>query len=201
MQYPLIEDTKALEDILNGYNEKFHQEYEKMMKSKLGLTTENENDKNLIKELESNLHLSETDMTLFYRNLSNITKDSSLDDNDAFLRPLIDSFYKPDEVIGNVLERWRGWFKNYINRLQTEAFTDSERKLAMNKVNPKYVLRNYMSQLAIEAADIGDYSVIEELYTMLKSPYDEQPKYEKWFAKRPEWARNKVGCSMLSCSS
>ena len=199
--YPPIEDTKALEDILNGYNEKFHQEYEKMMKSKLGLTTENENDKNLIKELESNLHLSETDMTLFYRNLSNITKDISLDDNDAFLRSLIDSFYKPDEIIGNVLERWREWFKNYINRLQTEAFTDSQRKLAMNKVNPKYVLRNYMSQLAIEAADIGDYSVIEELYTMLKFPYDEQPKYKKWFAKRPEWARNKVGCSMLSCSS
>ena len=71
----------------------------------------------------------------------------------------------------------------------------------MNQVNPKYVLRNYMAQLAIDAADKGDYSLIEELYQMLKLPYDEQPEYEKWFAKRPEWARNKVGCSMLSCSS
>ena len=71
----------------------------------------------------------------------------------------------------------------------------------MDLVNPKYVLRNYMSQLAIDAADKGDYSLIDELYQLLKKPYDEQPKYQKWFAKRPEWARNKVGCSMLSCSS
>jgi uncharacterized protein YdiU (UPF0061 family) len=58
-----------------------------------------------------------------------------------------------------------------------------------------------MAQLAIEAADNGDYSVIEELYQLLKKPYDAQPDQEKWFAKRPEWARNKVGCSALSCSS
>jgi uncharacterized protein YdiU (UPF0061 family) len=58
-----------------------------------------------------------------------------------------------------------------------------------------------MSQLAIDAADKGDYSLIDELYQLLKKPYTEQPDNEKWFAKRPEWARNKVGCSMLSCSS
>ena len=71
----------------------------------------------------------------------------------------------------------------------------------MNAVNPKYVLRNYMAQLAIDAADKGDYDLIDELHQMLKKPYDEQPTYQKWFAKRPEWARHKVGCSMLSCSS
>ena len=71
----------------------------------------------------------------------------------------------------------------------------------MNNVNPKYVLRNYMAQLAIESADKGNYSLIEELYQLLKKPYNEQPDNEKWFVKRPEWARDKVGCSMLSCSS
>jgi uncharacterized protein YdiU (UPF0061 family) len=71
----------------------------------------------------------------------------------------------------------------------------------MNAVNPKYVFRNYMAQLAIEAAEKEDYSGIQELYNLLKNPYSEQPENEKWFAKRPEWARNKVGCSMLSCSS
>ena len=71
----------------------------------------------------------------------------------------------------------------------------------MNAVNPKYVLRNYMAQLAIEAAEKGDYSLIDELFVLLKNPYDEQPNAERWFAKRPEWARHKVGCSMLSCSS
>jgi uncharacterized protein YdiU (UPF0061 family) len=58
-----------------------------------------------------------------------------------------------------------------------------------------------MAQLAIEAAEKEDYTLIDELYKLLKKPYDEQPNYEKWFAKRPDWARNKVGCSMLSCSS
>ena len=79
--------------------------------------------------------------------------------------------------------------------------SDADRKAKMNQVNPKYVLRNYMAQLAIEAAEKEDYTLIDELYTLLKNPYDEQPQYEKWFAKRPDWARHKVGCSMLSCSS
>jgi uncharacterized protein YdiU (UPF0061 family) len=58
-----------------------------------------------------------------------------------------------------------------------------------------------MAQLAIEAANKEDYSLIDELYTLLKKPYEEQPEYEKWYAKRPNWAKTKIGCSMLSCSS
>jgi len=58
-----------------------------------------------------------------------------------------------------------------------------------------------MAQLAIDAADKGDYNLIDELFNLLKNPYSEQKEQEKWFVKRPEWARNKVGCSMLSCSS
>ena len=85
--------------------------------------------------------------------------------------------------------------------MQKEALSDAERKAQMNKVNPKYVLRNYMSQIAIDASDKGDYSIVSELYEVLKNPYSEQPTAEKWFVKRPEWARTKVGCSMLSCSS
>jgi len=199
--FPLIEDAAALEEILNGYNQEFHQEYEKMMKSKLGLRTDNTTDKELIKDLEANLHVSETDMTIFYRNLSDIKKNHTLFDNTSFLTPVLDSFYNPEEITDAILERWRTWFKRYTERLQEEPFTDDERKAAMNAVNPKYVLRNYMSQLAIHAADNGDYALIDELYTMLKNPYSEQPMYQKWFAKRPEWARHKVGCSMLSCSS
>jgi len=199
--YPLIEDAEALEKILNEYSYEFHHKYEQMMKSKLGLTIENSTDKELIKELEANLHLSETDMTIFYRNLSNINKDTLITDNTSFLAPVLDSFYNPEEITDTILERWRKWFKSYTIRLQEETISDTERKLVMDTVNPKYVLRNYMSQLAIEAADKGDYNLIDELYTMLKNPYSEQPIYTKWFAKRPEWARHKVGCSMLSCSS
>ena len=89
----------------------------------------------------------------------------------------------------------------YLKRLQLEVDTDADRKQKMDLVNPKYVLRNYMSQVAIDAADKGDFSIINELYQLLKQPYAEQKGSEKWFVKRPEWARTKVGCSMLSCSS
>ena len=72
----------------------------------------------------------------------------------------------------------------------------------MNQINPKYVLRNWMAQLAIDDAEKGDYGLVEQLYELLKNPYEEQDSMEeKWYSKRPEWARNRVGCSMLSCSS
>jgi uncharacterized protein YdiU (UPF0061 family) len=85
--------------------------------------------------------------------------------------------------------------------LNKEGISSKKRKAIMDAKNPKYILRNYMSQMAIEEAEKGNYSLIEELYQLIKRPYDEQSGQEKWFAKRPEWARNKVGCSMLSCSS
>ena len=198
--YPLIEDATALEDILNSYNQSFHSEYQKMMLSKLGLFTIKNEDKTLLKDLEANLHLTETDMTIFFRNLSNFTTHTPIDNTNSFLDIISAAFYTPNELTETIVNRWKTWFKQYQNRLKEDT-TSTNRKQKMNAVNPKYVLRNYMAQLAIDAANKGDYNVIKELYTMLKKPYDEQPQYEKWFAKRPEWARHKVGCSMLSCSS
>jgi protein adenylyltransferase len=68
-------------------------------------------------------------------------------------------------------------------------------------VNPKYVPRNYLAQLAIDALDNGDASVLERLMRVLKHPYDEQPGDDELAGRRPEWARQRAGCSALSCSS
>jgi len=194
----LIEDAKPLEDGLGRFKKEYTTAYNDMMRSKLGLEKRESVDIKLINELEETLELIETDMTIFYRLLSEVT---SSDNTDQALVRVGEAFYNQTALTGEEKVKWESWFKAYLNRLSKEDINDQDRKQAMNKVNPKYVLRNYMAQLAIDAADNGDYSIIDELYQLTKSPYADQPKNEKWFAKRPEWARHKVGCSMLSCSS
>jgi uncharacterized protein YdiU (UPF0061 family) len=196
--YPLINEAEGLESILESFSDSFDEEYKEMMLSKLGISTSKEIDDKIILDLETNLQLSETDMTIFFRNLNKIKKEQSGEEAFACIQ---DAFYKPEEIKDTILNTWLEWFSVYLTRLNTEKTSDEERAASLNKVNPKYVLRNYMAQLSIDAADEGDYSLIEELHLLLKNPYDEQPEYEKWFAKRPDWARDKVGCSMLSCSS
>ncbi|WP_400076450.1 YdiU family protein [Winogradskyella sp. R77965] len=195
--YPLVEDPEPFETILNDYQKDFEVKSLNMMCAKLGLKLQDENDSKLMTDLEDCLLLSETDMTIFFRLLSDYKKGNS----ELGVEIVNDAFYKLDDIKNEVLEQWKGWFKTYDQRLQLEELTDQQRQVKMNLVNPKYVLRNYMAQLAIDDADKGDYNLINELFELLKQPYSEQPENEKWFAKRPDWARHKVGCSMLSCSS
>jgi len=195
--YPLIEEVEPLQEILDEFESLYTAAYEKMMCKKLGLSN-TKNCKELISELENTLQLSETDYTIFFRLLSNISKE---DTTNTALEKINKSFYAPEEIQDTVLKSWENWFIKYIEAINKETISDVERKQLMNGVNPKYVLRNYMAQLAIDDADKGNYDLIDELYELLKNPYDEQLESEKWFAKRPEWARHKIGCSMLSCSS
>ncbi|WP_428232983.1 protein adenylyltransferase SelO [Flavobacterium sp.] len=196
--YPLINEAEPLEKMLESFINDFDSDYKNMFLSKLGLFTSTDADSKLIAGLETVLQLSETDMTIFFRNLSHIQKTDSIE---TALEKIKDAFYVPEEISGEILAAWTKWFAVYIERLNAEELSGQVRSEKMNLINPKYVLRNYMSQLAIDAADKEDYSLIDELYLLLQKPYDEQPQYEKWFAKRPDWARSKVGCSMLSCSS
>lgn len=195
--YSLVEEAEPFEEILNQYQKDFEAKSLQMMRSKLGLELADENDTKLIQDLEDCLLLTETDMTIFFRNLSNVKKGNY----EKGIEIIADAFYNPEEVKESIAEKWKVWFNAFDKRLYKEILSDANRKQKMNLINPKYVLRNYMAQLAIDKANEEDYNLIEELFELLKQPYSEQPESEKWFAKRPDWARHKVGCSMLSCSS
>lgn len=196
--YPLIEEATPLEAVLESYQKQFPEKYMQMMREKLGLFTSKESDGKLVADLEEVLQKSETDMTIFFRLLSNVLKNDTVK---MVFQKIENAFYTPSEIVGEIKKSWENWIQNYLNRLQVETTLNEEKKKRMDAVNPKYVLRNYMAQLAIDDANNHDFSLLNELYLLLKNPYKEQPKYEKWFAKRPDWAKNKVGCSMLSCSS
>ncbi len=198
---PLVENTETMQMTLDHFKIAYEKKYLEMMCRKLGFQMDKEEDQLLVSELVKLLEVTETDMTIFFRNLAIVNHDTKIEEGIDFLEPVIEAFYKPEELTKEILRFWQEWFVKYTNRLKEEQRSDAERQNNMNEVNPKYVLRNYMAQMAIDKADNGDYSLVDELYQLLKKPYDEQPEYEQWFAKRPEWARHKVGCSMLSCSS
>ncbi|HUG18201.1 MAG TPA: YdiU family protein [Planctomycetaceae bacterium] len=198
---PLIEKTEPLEQALKVYSQTFETEWHEMRARKLGLEQyEPKTDDPLITELLSVLQLTETDMTIFVRKLADLRKETDEDD-ERLLAPIREAYYLPDEVAGETKSKIVHWLRSYQNRLQQDSSSDDERREQMNSVNPKYVLRNYLAQLAIDQAETGDFELVRELLDLLRRPYDEQPDREQHARKRPDWARERAGCSMLSCSS
>jgi uncharacterized protein YdiU (UPF0061 family) len=148
------------------------------------------------------LQLAETDMTIFYRKLATLdVSNSDANQKSDLLEPLLEAYYLPEQLNHDVRQRINNWLTDYLGRLRQDGMDQALRRERMNAVNPKYVLRNYLAQLAIDDAEVGDNSLVLELLDLLRRPYDEQPDREKFAAKRPDWARTRVGCSMLSCSS
>lgn len=201
--FPLIDDLDLLQQALDVYPTTYEQHHQTMMMDKLGLNKFNpETDNDLITELLATLRIAETDMTLFYRNLANVDAESQKEKSDEdLIAPLLDAYYTPDELTPEHKTQIATWIRSYIKRVQQESIPNDIRKGQMNKSNPKYVLRNYLAQLAIDKAENGDNTIVNELLDVLRHPYDEQPGKEEYALKRPEWARHRAGCSMLSCSS
>lgn len=199
--YPLINEEEPLHAALKGYSAQYELGWQQMMADKLGLTHfEEESDRTLCEELDAVLQLVETDMTLFFRALAEISQQPS-DDKTARRAPLQSAYYQPEQLTAEYLERLDNWLDSYQQRLALQQVSDADRKVQMNQANPKYVLRNYLAQLAIDKSEQGDHSMVVELLDVLRRPYDEQPDKEQYAEKRPEWARSRPGCSMLSCSS
>ena len=195
----LLGGTEALQEAMQVYPETFGSRWQAMVSAKLGLKSyEAATDEALVRELFEILEAVETDMTIFFRGLADVPAAEGAADDDL-LAALQPAYYTdvPDEVRGRTLR----WLRDYTARVRGDGTPDAERREAMNAVNPRYVLRNYLAQLAIDKAQAGDPGLVERLLEVLRRPYDEQPGQEEFAAKRPEWARERAGCSMLSCSS
>jgi uncharacterized protein YdiU (UPF0061 family) len=179
---PLVPDKAPLAQGLELYASTFADAWQKALAQKLGVAAlDRPEDETLVSELFELLSAAETDFTIFFRNLATPTV--------ASLRP---AYY------GDLpLDSLENWLKKYQARIGNE----SGRIERMNAVNPKYVFRNYLAQLAIDGLEKNDGSVLERLLAVLRHPYDEQPGHEDLAARRPEWARHRAGCSALSCSS
>ena len=198
--YPLIEEAEPLQEALNNFSTDFERGWQAMTAQKLGLQAfVASTDEALAKELIEVLQLVETDMTIFYRLLALVGTEA--DPDTAIDETLMDAYYKPEQLSDEYRARMESWLKQYQVRMRQDGISNEARCERMNAVNPKYVMRNYLAQLAIDKAEMGDYAMVNELLEVMRRPYDEQPGKEEYAQKRPDWARDRAGCSMLSCSS
>lgn len=201
---PLTGDKAPLEQALAVYGETYTQASNRMLAAKLGFAAlDREGDGELVHDLLELLQAVETDMTLFFRCLASMPMDGAADSaqDAALIEPLRRAFYAEDAFAPAHVTALAGWLRRYIARARQDGLPEAERRSRMNRVNPKYVLRNYLAQLAIDALAEGDASVLERLMAVLERPYDEQPGSDDLAERRPEWARHRPGCSALSCSS
>jgi len=199
--FPLVGRPEPLQEVLDTYVPAYEAAYLDMMRAKLGFgTSDGGADRDLVRELLEILQMTETDMTVFFRSLAGVPIDTdAMEDMTVAAAPLSNAYYSQPDF--DIIARTARWLRAYAARARRDSVRPAERQTRMYATNPKYVLRNYLAQLAIDDAAHGDFGMIRELATVLTRPYDDQPGKERFAEKRPEWARVRPGCSMLSCSS
>lgn len=189
---PLFPDHAPLEATLENYGRNFQKAYLEMMGKKLGLETLRlESDSALIVDLDKALRSSEIDMTLFFRALA---ETQGLAEGEAFAGMRASFYQEPSEDHG--LWNWLRLYRTRVAGQNPEAT-----RLRMNETNPYFVLRNYLVQEALDELAEGKRSKLDALAEALKTPYTVHEGTTRFFGKRPEWARQRPGCSALSCSS
>ncbi len=166
---------------------------------KLGLRDCEDDDVTLMETLQELMRGAEIDMTLFFRALADV--DTATPQHDGAHAALFDAAFYDTAKRQQVSGALNDWLAAYAARLQRDGLPAAERRARMNRVNPRYVLRNYLAQQAIDRAEQGDEAGILELLEVMRHPYDDQPGRDAFAQRRPDWARNRAGCSMLSCSS
>eukprot|EP00850_Spirogloea_muscicola_P007723 SM000039S14553 [mRNA] locus=s39:845336:847721:- [translate_table: standard] len=185
--------TDEAQHCISRYAESFLEEYQMKMRQKLGLANYN---KELTQSLLKLMATDEADFTNLFRALGQVPSSSSASEEEL-LAPLTSAL---GDISKDRVAAWVEWLKKYTAELRTQGSQDVKREAEMNRANPKYILRNFLCQMAIEAAEAGSYGELAELLNVMRRPYEDQPGMDKYAAPPPDWA-SRPGVSMLSCSS
>ncbi|WP_282296241.1 protein adenylyltransferase SelO [Stenotrophomonas sp. PS02289] len=191
---PLFEDAAPLHEGLAAFQATYARCERADTAAKFGLLACTDDDLVLMADWRQLLQDGQMDMTLAFRALS------ALDLDMPSVVVLEAAFYSPEHRDA-VLPAVQDWLQRYAARARADGQDPTTRRAGMDRANPIYVLRNWLAQEAIERAEQGDLEGVHTLQQVLRDPYTEQPGREHLAARRPDWARDKAGCSMLSCSS
>jgi len=179
----LLLSKEQITELLRQFEPILLSRYSELMRQKLGLKTKRSDDRILLAELLELMAADKRDYTNTFRLLSNF---ESMDKNG-------------DGIIDHFINRTaaKNWLNKYQRRLSLETVTTDARQTKMKRVNPKFILRNYLAQQAIEAAERGDNSELDQLMTILKRPFAEQTEFDDYAKQPPDWSKELT----VSCSS
>lgn len=192
---PLFPDTEELVKIIDTYDDVFWNRYYTMIGNKIGLDSLRAEDAGLLNDLEKMLRLVQPDMTIFYQSLMTLTPGQN--EKETIIEHFMDSYYKkPGESEAETLYQW---IQAYQQRTSASTISLEASLEKMQKANPRFILRNYLLHQAIEELQTGNDTTFRKLEKAIQQPYTEI--FPEFYGKRPDWAGQKAGCSMLSCSS
>jgi uncharacterized protein YdiU (UPF0061 family) len=188
--YPLINDQKILEEMLNNFSTYFWKKHDEMLSKKFGFNEILDEDLEFFTQWQSMMQDLKIDYTLFFNKLEMVSESSDF------------SFFK-ETFYEDLKEESKISFDNFLNiyrkRLEKNKTSREKSKSLMAENNPKFILRNYLLFECIAELNSGKTELLEKLQVALKQPYKEI--YEEFSMKRPSKYEGVVGCSSLSCSS
>jgi len=174
-------DVDALRETLGLFLPLYQAHYLDLMRKRLGLLSVDDGDEALVQRLLQLMQSSAVDYTLFFRELGESPAAQAV-------TRLRDDFTD--------LAGFDAWAADYLARSARDGDEPTQRRTRMHAANPRYILRNYLAQQVIEAAEQGDFAPVRELHQVLSRPFDEQPGFERYAQRPPEWGKHlEISCS------